>query len=80
MSNLMLFIDHRHNFKSDPIVYTKGNLALAIITNCLQIISSELGKINSQNGIELTIEESHDSVELIFSANELNEDSWKIVL
>ena len=68
------------DFKSDPIVYTKGNLALAIITNCLQIISSELGKINSQNGIELKIEESHDSVELIFSANELNEDSWKIVL
>ena len=68
------------DFKSDPIVYTKGNLALAIITNCLQIISSELGKVNSQNGIDLNIDESHDSVELIFSANDLSEQSWEIVL
>jgi hypothetical protein len=65
------------DFKSDRIVYTQGNLALAIITNCLQIISSELGKVNSQNGIDLNIDESDDFVELQFSTNDLSEQSWE---
>jgi hypothetical protein len=67
------------DFKSDRIVYTQGKLALAIITNCLQIISSELGKANSQNGIVLNIDESDDFVELKFSTNDLTEQSWKKV-
>ena len=65
------------DFKSDRIVHTQGNLALAIITNCLQIISSELGKINSQNGIDLNIHENDDFIELQFSTNDLSEQSWE---
>lgn len=61
------------DFKSDPIIHTKGNLALAIITNTLLLMSAELEKLHSTNGVLLDIKESSGSVELIFSANDLNE-------
>ena len=61
------------DFKSDPIIHTKGNLALAIITNTLLLMSAELEKLESTNGILLDIKESYGSVELIFSANDLTE-------
>jgi len=61
------------DFKSDPIIYAKGNLALAIATNCLLLMSSEIGSENSNNGIELQINEKPTSVELVFMASDINE-------
>jgi len=61
------------DFKSDPIIYAKGNLALAITTNCLLLMSSEIGAENSNNGIELQINEKPTSVELVFMASDINE-------
>ena len=61
------------DFKSDPIIYAKGNLALAIATNCLLLMSSEIGKRNSNKGIELKIDEKTTTVELIFTSVDLNE-------
>lgn len=61
------------DFKSDPIIYAKGNLALAIATNCILLLSSEIGKRNSNKGIELKIDEKTTTVELIFTSVDLNE-------
>jgi hypothetical protein len=63
------------DFKSDPIIYAKGNLALAIITNCLLLLSSEIGIESSNNGIELNINEKPTSIELVFTAPDINEAS-----
>ena len=62
------------DFKSDPTIHTKGNLALAIITNCLLLMSSELEKLRATTGISLDIKENKEWIELIFSASDLNED------
>lgn len=63
------------DFKSDPIIYAKGNLALAIATNCLLLMSSEIGVENSSKGIELQINEKPSSVELVFMASDINESA-----
>ena len=68
------------DFKSDPMIYTKGNLAIAIITNCLLIISSELGKSGSENGIRLITNEHAEFIELLFSAKDLSQSSTEKVL
>jgi hypothetical protein len=65
------------DFKSDPKIYHKGNLAIAIITNCLLLISSELGKLGSKNGISLITNEHSEFVELLFSAKDLTESITK---
>lgn len=63
------------DFKSDPLIHTKGSLAIAIVTNCLLIISSELGKTDTKNGISLNLNEHAESIELIFSAKDLSKKS-----
>jgi len=68
------------DFTSDPKIYTKGNLAIAIITNCLLIISSELGKSGSKNGISLVTNEHTKFIELLFSAKDLSLSSTETVL
>jgi len=68
------------DFESDPKIYTKGNLAIAIITNCLLIISSELGKSGSKNGISLDTKEHAGIIELIFSAKDLTQSSTEKVI
>ena len=68
------------DFKSDPKIYANGNLAIAIITNCLLIISSELGKSESKNGISLVTNEHAEFVELFFSAKDLSERSTEAVI
>ena len=68
------------DFESDPKIYTKGNLAIAIITNCLLIISSELGKSESKNGISLDTKEHEGFIELIFSAKDLTQSSRETVI
>jgi len=61
------------DFKSDPVIYVKGNLALAIATNCLLTMSEEIGKRNSNKGIELKIDEKSTTVELIFTSVDIDE-------
>lgn len=56
------------DFSSDPIILTKGTLAIATVTNCLLFIAAELQELKSKNGILLNILEKDDSVELYFSA------------
>ena len=68
------------DFKSDPTIFTKGNLAIAIITNCLLIISSELGKTESKNGISLVTNEHTEFIELLFSAKDLTQISKERVI
>lgn len=61
------------DFKSDPVIYTKGNLALAIVTNCLLLISSKIEIKKTNTGIRLHINEQPTSVELVFTASDLSE-------
>ena len=61
------------DFKSDPVIYAKGNLALAIATNCLLTMSEKIGKRNSNKGIELKIDEKSTTVELIFTSVDIDE-------
>ena len=61
------------DFKTDPVIYAKGNLALAIATNCLLTMSEEIGKRNSNKGIELKIDEKSTTVELIFTSVDIDE-------
>ncbi|MDT0553657.1 GAF domain-containing protein [Urechidicola vernalis] len=68
------------DFKSDPLIYTKGNWAIAIITNCLLIISSELHSLNSSNGIQLVIKEKDKNVELLFTAIDMKRVNIKNTL
>lgn len=68
------------DFKSDPKFHAKGNLAIAIITNCLLIISSELGKLGSKSGISLDMNEHVEFIELIFSAQGLTQNSTEEVI
>lgn len=56
------------DFSSDPVILTKGSLAIALVTNCLLAIAAELRKLESKNVILLRVEEQDDSVELYFSA------------
>lgn len=56
------------DFKTDPKIYTKGNMAIAIITNCLLMMSAELSSSKSENGIRLETKDHKDHVELLFSA------------
>lgn len=67
------------DFKSDPMIYTKGNLVIAVITNCLLLISYELGKKDSTCGINLECNEHTEFVKLVFSANDLGKSESKRV-
>lgn len=68
------------DFKSDPIINTKGNLAIAIITNCLLLISSELEKLEAKSGIRVVTNEQAKFVQLLFSAKNLSKSSTEAVL
>lgn len=68
------------DLKSDPLIYTKGNLAIAIITNCLLLISAELGKVESNNGISLNTNEQIESIDLLFAAKDLSKKSSELVV
>ena len=57
---------------SDPKIHTKGNMAIAIITNCLLMMSSELANSKSESGIRLSTKEHDGRVELLFSAKDLS--------
>ena len=59
----------------DPKIYTKGNFTIAIITNCLLVLSAELGKLDSKNGIALETQNYDGFIDLIFSAKDLSKDS-----
>ena len=59
----------------DPKIYTKGNFTIAIITNCLLVLSSELGKVDSKNGITLNTQRYDGFIDLIFSGEDLSIDS-----
>ena len=61
----------------NPKIYTKGNFAIAIITNCLLALSSELAGVNSKNGISLEVKMNEDTIDLIFSGVDLSENSAK---
>ena len=61
--------------KYDPKIYTKGNFSIAIITNCLLVLSAELGKLNSKNGILLDTQKYDGFIDLIFSGKDLSQDS-----
>jgi hypothetical protein len=58
-------------FFSDPYIRTKRTLSIAIITNCILAIAAELEKIESRNGIRLSIIEHDESIELNFSTPDL---------
>jgi hypothetical protein len=68
------------DLETNPKIYTKGNFTIGIITNCILLISSELGKINSKNGIELETKERKGLVDLLFSAKDLSENSTKEIV
>lgn len=64
----------------NPKIYTKGNFTIGIITNCILLLSSELGNINSKNGIELETREREGLIDLLFSGKDLSENSTKEIV
>ena len=68
------------DFKSVPKIYTKGNLAIAITTNCLLMLAAELGKLGSDNGINLDIDQHADFIELLFTAKDLSKSSITTII
>jgi len=67
------------DFKSDPIIHTRSNMAIAVVTNCLLIISAELLKKGSTKGLILEVEEQNELVELFFSAEDLAGSAVKTI-
>lgn len=65
------------DLENNPKIYTKGNFTIGIITNCLLLLSTEMGNINSQNGIELETIAKEGLIDLIFSGKGLPETSAK---
>ena len=59
----------------DPKIYTKGNFTIGIITNCLLLMSTELGNIKSKTGIELKTKEREGFIDLFFSGKDLSDIS-----
>jgi hypothetical protein len=64
----------------NPKIYTKGNFTIGIITNCILLLSSELGNINSENGIELETKEREGFIDLLFSGKDLSENSTEEIV
>ncbi|MAW64892.1 MAG: hypothetical protein CMD18_01715 [Flavobacteriales bacterium] len=64
----------------NPKIYTKGNFTIGIITNCILLLSSELGNINSKNGIELETKEREGLIDLLFSGKDLSENSTEEIV
>jgi len=57
-------------FTTDPIIYTKGTLAIAIVTNCLLGVAAELWELGSTNGIQVGFVNSNELAELTFTAQD----------
>ena len=64
----------------NPKIYTKGNFTIGIITNCILLLSSELGNINSKNGIELETKEREGLIDLLFSGKDLSKNSTEEIV
>jgi len=61
------------DFRSNLKIHTKGNFTIAVISNCILLLSSELSKLGSKEGIKLKINENSRNVDLLFSSTGLNE-------
>ncbi len=59
------------DFDPDPIIYTNGTMAIAIVTNCILAMAAALAEKGSHNGIEILVNDSPGATELIFSAEDL---------
>ncbi len=67
------------DFLSDPEIHTNSNLAIAIVSNLLLMLSTELRNISSTSGILLNIQEEKTFVRLIFSAKSLVEETFESI-
>jgi len=59
-------------FDTDPIIYSNGTMAIAIVTNCILAMAAALGERGSQKGIEIKINDRPGATELLFSAEDLS--------
>ena len=66
-------------FLSDPKVLTKGDLAIALVSNCLLSISSELKKLKLTDGIQLDVKVENEVALLLFKAKGLDAKSFEII-
>lgn len=64
---------------SDRTLRIKGDFAIAIISNCLLMISSEIKRIDGHRGIRLVLTEQEELVTLKFKAKELSEQDFEMV-
>lgn len=64
------------DFESDPVIYTKADLAIALVSNSLLLISAELLQKNAENGIKAEIKLSDNEIILLFSSQELKSDIY----
>ncbi len=67
-------------FTQDPIVYTNGTLAVAIVTNCLLAMAAALGEKNATRGIDLGIHYRPEAVDLSFTGTELEQADYEKAL
>jgi len=62
------------DFPSDPLIYTKNNIAVAIVTNCILAITNELINRNAKDGILIQIV-SGDSNNMLIQMSSQNLDA-----
>lgn len=67
------------DFVDNPLIYTKSNLAIAVVSNCLLYVASIMRTIGSTKGINLAIKASESEVELAFFAQDLMEPQLKAI-
>jgi len=66
-------------FNFDPTLRTESNLAIALVSNTLLLISAELLASGLKDGIELQAPENKDRARLIFTSKGLDEKSYSSI-
>ncbi|MGJ3234623.1 GAF domain-containing protein [Marivirga sp.] len=59
----------------ETIIHVKANLAIALISNGLLMISAELNHFNARSGIQLNVNERSDFIDLEFTSQDMTEES-----
>ena len=63
------------DFDEDPVIYTKGSLAIAVVSNCLVSIADALKGTSASDGIQLSLNGNNKLARLTFSAQNLSEQA-----
>ncbi|WKV12755.1 GAF domain-containing protein [Marivirga harenae] len=59
----------------EVIIQAKADLAIALISNCLLIVSAELKEVNSTAGIQLHVNQKNEFIDLEFTSTDLTKEA-----